>query len=163
MTAITGLGHVALKVKDVDRALAFYSGVLGFPEMLRLHHDDGSLFLIYLRITDDQYIEIFPNAREDRAPDIDANGVHHFCLTVEKLEPVLEALVAAGGQPYAWTKTDTGASALLPADRPVIGNGLDGNRQSWLQDPDGNRIELMEMAPDCLQYQAIRRLHAEPA
>ena len=55
MKAIVGLGHVALKVKDIDRSMAFYSGVLGFPEMLRLHHDDGSLFLIYLRVTDDQY------------------------------------------------------------------------------------------------------------
>ena len=38
--------------------------------------------------------------------------------------------------------------------------GADGNRQAWLEDPDGNRIELMEMADDCLQYQAIKRLHA---
>ncbi len=161
MKAIVGLGHVALKVKDVDRSMAFYNGVLGFPEMLRLHHDDGSLFLIYLRVTDDQYIEIFPNADSDQAPGIDANGMHHFCLTVDKLEPVVAALVAAGGKPYAWTRTDTGASALLPVEKPVIGNGLDGNRQSWLQDPDGNRIELMEMAPDCLQFQAIRRLQSE--
>ena len=35
---------------------------------------------------------------------------------------------------------------------------IDGNRQAWLEDPDGNRIELMEMAPDCLQYKAITRL-----
>ena len=40
---------------------------------------------------------------------------------------------------------------------------IDGNRQAWLEDPDGNRIELMEMAPDCLQYEAIRRLRAEAA
>jgi lactoylglutathione lyase len=161
MKAIVGLGHVALKVKDIDRSMAFYNGVLGFPEMLRLHHDDGSLFLIYLRVTDEQYIELFPDAENDQAPGVNANGVHHFCLTVDRLEPVVEALVAAGGKPYAWTKDASGASALLPSEKPVIGNGLDGNRQSWLQDPDGNRIELMEMAPDCLQYQAIRRLHAE--
>ena len=27
-------------------------------------------------------------------------------------------------------------------------------------DPDGNRIELMEMAEDCLQFQGLRRLRA---
>src|SRR6516164_8507526 len=150
MKAINGLGHVALKVKDVDKSMAFYSGVLGFPEMLRLHHDDGSLFLIYLRITDTQYLELFPNAANDRAPGPDANGANHFCLTVERLEPVLDALIANGGTPYAWTKTGAGM-ALQPVQKPVISNGLDGNRQSWLEDPDGNRIELMEMAPDCLQ------------
>jgi lactoylglutathione lyase len=160
MKTINGLGHVALKVKDVDKSMAFYNGVLGFPEMLRLHHDDGSLFLVYLRITDTQYLELFPNAANDRAPGLDANGVHHFCLTVERLEPVLDALLANGGTPYVWTKTKAGM-ALEPVGKPVISNGLDGNRQSWLEDPDGNRIELMEMAPDCLQYRAIRRLQSE--
>ena len=149
MKAINGLGHVALKVKDVDKSKAFYSGVLGCPEMLRLHHDDGSLFLIYLRITDTQYLELFPNAANDRAPGPDANGTNHFCLTVERLEPVLDALIANGGTPYAWKKTGAGM-ALQPVQKPVISNGL-----------DGNRIELMEMAPDCLQYRAIRRLQAE--
>ena len=66
MKAIVGLGHVALKVKDVDRSMAFYNGVLGFPEMLRLHHDDGSLFLIYLRVTDDRYPETVAMTADDR-------------------------------------------------------------------------------------------------
>ena len=160
MNAITSLGHVAIKVKDVDRSMAFYSGVLKFPEMLRLHHDDGSLFLIYLRITDTQYLEIFPDAATDRAPGTHANAVHHFCLTVEKLEPLLDAIAANGGSFAAWTTTEAGTD-LLAADGPTISNGLDGNRQAWLLDPDGNRIELMEMAPDCLQYRAIRRLQSE--
>jgi len=162
MKAIDGLGHVAIKVKDVDKSMGFYNGVLKFPEMLRLHHDDGSLFLIYLRITDTQYLEIFPNATTDHAPGGDTNGVHHFCLTVEKLEPVLDDIVASGGTLYAWTRTGSGME-LRPTSEPKISNGLDRNRQAWLQDPDGNRIELMEMAPDCLQYEAIRRLRAETA
>lgn len=162
MKAIDGLGHVALKVKDVDRSMAFYNGILQFPEMLRLHHDDGSLFLIYLRVTDTQYIELFPNAEGDRAPGPNANGTHHFCLTVEKMEPVLDEIVARGGQLYAWHSDETGME-LRPTETAHISNGLDGNRQCWLQDPDGNRIELMEMAEDCLQYKAIRELRAEPA
>jgi hypothetical protein len=28
----------------------------------------------------------------------------------------------------------------------------------WIEDPDGNRIEIMEMAPDCIQHQALARL-----
>ena len=35
--------------------------------------------------------------------------------------------------------------------------GADGNLQAWIEDPDGNRIELMQMAPDGLQAEAIRR------
>jgi lactoylglutathione lyase len=47
---------------------------------------------------------------------------------------------------------------LLP-----LKTAVDGNRQAWLEDPDGNRIELMEMAEDSLQLQAIRRLRAAGA
>ncbi len=60
---------------------------------------------------------------------------------MDKLEPLLEAIVANGGTLYAWTRTDTGRE-LQPTTTPTISNGLDGNRQAWLQDPDGNRIEL---------------------
>ena len=38
-------------------ASAFYTGKLGFAEMLRLDHEDGRLMLIYLRITDQQYLD----------------------------------------------------------------------------------------------------------
>ena len=32
----TGIGHVHLKVADIDRALAFYRDVLGFDQVMRL-------------------------------------------------------------------------------------------------------------------------------
>lgn len=158
MKNITGLGHVAIKVKDVERAMAFYSGVLGLREMLRLYHDDGSLFLVYVQVTDNEYIEIFPNAANDRAPGIHANGVHHFCLRVDEIETTVEKLRAKNTRFVAW-----GEGGLNPVEEPVISNGLDGNRQCWIEDPDGNRIELMEMAENCLQYQGVRRLREEAA
>ena len=144
MQGINGLGHVAIKVTDLERSLDYYVNKLGFPEMLRLKKDDGSVWLVYLRITDDQYLEVFPGAENDRAPGWDANGLNHVCLTVDDIEPVLAAIAAAG------------ISLLLP-----LKTAIDGNRQAWLEDPDGNRIELMEMAADSLQYKAIKRLHAE--
>jgi lactoylglutathione lyase len=30
----------------------------------------------------------------------------------------------------------------------------------WIVDPDGNRIEIMEMAPDCIQWDAIAKMKA---
>lgn len=143
MLGITGYGHVAIKVKYLDRTLAFYCGRLGLPEMFRLHHDDGSVMLVYLRITDGHYLEVFPRASGDRAPGDDANGIHHMCLTVEDMAATVRRIEAAG----------------IGLSRPVT-EGLDGNRQAWIEDPDGNRIELMEMHPDSLQHQAIARLAA---
>jgi lactoylglutathione lyase len=141
MQGIVGYGHVAIKVTDLDRSLDFYRDRLGFPEMLRLKNDDGSTWLVYLRITDDHYLEIFPGAENDRAPGWNANGVNHLCFTIEDLDATTGRIKAAG--------------IALTSE---IKQGLDGNRQAWIEDPDGNRIELMEMTHDCLQYQAIRRL-----
>ena len=141
MQGIVGYGHVAIKVTDLDRSLDFYRDRLGFPEMLRLKNDDGSTWLVYLRITDDHYLEIFPGAENDRAPGWNANGVNHLCFTIEDLDATTGRIKAAG--------------IALTSE---IKQGLESNRQAWIEDPDGNRIELMEMTHDCLQYQAIRRL-----
>ena len=144
MRGIAGFGHAAIKVKDLDATLRFYTGKLGFPEMMRLHDDDGSIRLIYLRITDDIYLEVFPGAETDRAPGPNANGVNHLCLTVGDLDDVCRDLQDKGIPLAAAMRT-----------------GADGNRQAWIEDPDGNRIELMEMDPDCLQYRGLKRLREE--
>jgi lactoylglutathione lyase len=143
---INGLGHVAIKVTDLDRSLDYYINKLGFPEMLRLRKDDGSVWLVYLRITDHQYLEVFPGAESDRAPGWNANGMNHMCLTVDDIDAVLAQVDAAG------------LSLLLP-----LKTAVDGNRQAWLEDPDGNRIELMEMAPDSLQTKAIDSIRLQGA
>jgi lactoylglutathione lyase len=144
MKGIKGFGHVAIKVKDLDATLGFYQDKLGFPEMLRLHKDDGSVWLVYLRITDDVYLEIFPGAENDRAPGKEANGVNHLCLMIDDLDAFCPELLAKG--------------IPLTAE---IKMGADGNRQAWIEDPDGNRLELMEMASDCLQYRGLKKLREE--
>jgi lactoylglutathione lyase len=140
MKSITGIGHVAIRVKDIDRTLGFYVGKLGFSEMMRLDRD-GRLWLLYLRITDDQYLEVFPEAAGDRAPPPEANGLNHMCLTVDSIDTAADELAALG----------------IPLKNPKK-LGADGNMQAWIEDPDGNRIELMQMAPDSLQAKAIERM-----
>jgi lactoylglutathione lyase len=144
MKGISSLGHIGIKVKNLEKSIAFYTETMGFPEMFRLHRDDGRVWLVYLRITDDQYLEIFPEAIQDRAPEPENNGINHFCLTVENIEEIVRQLEAKGVALYWPLKT-----------------GADNNRQAWVQDPDGNRIELMEMASNALQFKAINDLHAK--
>lgn len=143
MQGISGLAHVAIKVTDLDRTLDFYINKLGFPEMMRLHNDKGEVWLVYLRITDDQYLEVFPGAENDRAPGWNANGMNHMCLAVDDIEALVKEIEAAG------------IPLLLP-----LKVALDGNKQVWIEDPDGNRIELMQMDADSLQLKAIARLRA---
>jgi len=110
MRGFSSLGHVALKVKDVERTLAFYVGKLGCAEMMRLNKPDGSLWIVYLRVTDDQYIEIFPGAVGDRSPGWDAIGVNHFCLCVDDLDGVLAQMRKPGSRSLLarrWGSTTT--------------------------------------------------------
>lgn len=144
MKGISGLAHVAIKVTDLGRSLNFYVSQLGFPEMMRLHNDDGEVWLVYLRITDDQYLEIFPGAEDDRAPGWNANGMNHMCLAVDDVKALVAEIEAAG------------IPLLMP-----LKLALDGNWQAWIEDPDGNRIELMQMDPRSMQLQAIERLRRE--
>ncbi|RYE07577.1 MAG: VOC family protein [Hyphomicrobiales bacterium] len=144
MGAITGIGHVALKVYDLEKSLDFYRDKLGFREMMRIDHPDGGLWLVYLRITDEQFIEIFPGAENDRSPGWNGNAISHVCLTVDDLDAVVDRVEQAGIKLLIDKKT-----------------AADGNRQAWVEDPDGNRVEFMQLHPDSLQLKAIARLRAE--
>lgn len=137
----SSIGHIAIRVADVDRSLAFYVERLGFREMFRLHRDTGDLWLLYLHVTDEQYIEIFPDAVGEQAPDAQANGLNHLCLTVDDIEVAIDDL------------NRVGIDLFMP-----LKLGADGNKQAWIKDPDGNRIELMQMAPDSKQALAVAAL-----
>ncbi|HMF77710.1 MAG TPA: VOC family protein [Bryobacteraceae bacterium] len=60
---LNGISHVTFRVSDLEKARGFYTGVLGFPQCFDLKKKDGSLFLIVLKVNDDQYIEILPNLK----------------------------------------------------------------------------------------------------
>lgn len=143
MDRITGIGHVAIRARDLDTLLAFYTEKLGFAELFRLLADDGGVRLVYVRVTDAQYLEFFPNGTGDGPAPREAVGLNHICLTVDNLDMVVEALTVRG----------------IALARPLITGG-DGNRQAWIEDPEGNRIELMEMSPTGKQAQAIVAMHA---
>jgi lactoylglutathione lyase len=140
MLTVSSIAHVAIRVKDVERTLDFYSGKLGMREMMRLDRD-GRLWLLYLRITDTQFLEVFPEGVGDRAAERDAVGFNHMCLEVTNIDVALHELEAAG--------------VPLIRDKQM---GADGNWQAWIEDPDGHRIELMQMMPDSLQANAIARM-----
>jgi len=143
--AFSGFGHLAFRVNDLQTSLDFYAK-LGFPEFLRLTETNGEPWIAYLKISDVLYLELFPGGNGGWAPGPDHTGVHHLCLTTEDIEATAAHLASVGIAPVA---------PLDPTKR-----GADRNRGMWIIDPDGNRIEIMEMAPDCIQYEAIRDVNA---
>jgi lactoylglutathione lyase len=142
MKSIKSIGHVAVRVKDIEKSLDFYVRKLGFREMFRLDRDN-KLWIVYLRVTDDQFIELFPEAIGDRSPPAEAIGLNHICLTVDDMDDALADLTRHN----------------IPLYRPKKMQ-VDRNWQAWIEDPDGNRIELMQMADDGMQADAIRKMRA---
>ena len=119
----TIVGHVHLKVADLDRAIRFYSGVIGFEVMQRM--GDSAAFLS----AGGYHHHIGLNTWESRGgdpPPRGATGLYHAAFLfptraalAEVLRRVKEAGVELDGA------SDHGVSEAL-----------------YLQDPDGNGIEL---------------------
>lgn len=137
---ITGIGHVAFRVTDLERALSFYCGVLGFREAFRLEREDRpSPWIVYLRVAENIFVELFPVPADTVTPIDPRAGYSHYCLTVDDLPATLAEMAGRG---------------LAIEGAPKL--GLDGNWQYWVTDPDGNRIELMQIMPDSRQAVADR-------
>jgi len=141
------IGHVAFYVNDIEGTADFYSRVFGYREAFRMRRDDGSLGGVYLYITDFQFLEFFQasSASEGSAGTIGAAGgvagYAHFCVQVPVLEDAYKKAVAEGA----------------PIDAEIR-TGLSKCRMFWTHDPDGNKIEVMELPPESLQAQANERL-----
>jgi len=144
MTNFKRIGHIALRAKDIDASISFYCDMLGMEEAFRMYNEGGKLSTIYICLAPGQFIEIFPDGLVERKIESDTIGYSHFCIEVEDAAKTLETLRAKG----------------LPVDRELQ-TGFSKCRMFWTHDPDGNRIEFMELTPESLQAQAIKRLEAK--
>jgi catechol 2,3-dioxygenase len=119
----TRIGHVHLKVADLDRALAFYSGVLGFE--LQQKYGTQAAFVS----AGGYHHHIGLNTWESRGgtpPPSGHTGLFHTAIlypTRRDLADALRRLIAAGIQLDG--ASDHGVSEAL-----------------YLRDPDGNGVEL---------------------
>lgn len=132
---IKGLTHVAVRVSEMERALAFYCGVLGLKEQFRLTGEQGQVWLVYLKISDRQFIELFPGAG---GPHHDAGtaGTVHLCLEVDDIHAAFKELTSRG---------------LVPANGQGPVYAADKAWQFWTNDPDGNPIEFHQFTPESMQ------------
>ncbi|MDH3661096.1 MAG: VOC family protein [Alphaproteobacteria bacterium] len=117
------IGHVHLKVADLERALGFYCGVLGFDLMQR--HGDHAAFVS----AGGYHHHIGLNTWESKGgepPAPGTTGLYHVAI----LYPTRAALADALRRLQAAGITLTGAS-----DHGV-------SEALYLNDPDGNGLEL---------------------
>lgn len=130
---ITGITHAAIRVTDLARSLEFYSGVLGFAEQFSLTRENGEPWLVYLKVAENQFIELFPGAEGPHERPATA-AVVHICLQVDDIQQTYLELTSRG---------------LVAHSEPKL--GADGSWQFWTNDPDGNPIEFHQFTAESRQ------------
>lgn len=121
--AQTSIGHVHLKVANMERALQFYRDVLGFE--ITQHYGSSAVFLSAGGYH--HHIGLNTWHRKDAAPaPVNSAGLYHVAILYPSRKDLAEALIR-----------------LTEANYPLTGASDHGVSQAlYLNDPDGNGIEL---------------------
>lgn len=117
--------HVGLRVEDLERSLGFYTS-LGY-EMVGRVPETGFGSLTMLKLSDDEFVSV-ELVHDPSAGTVDPGGLNHLVIQVEDLQGTVARLAAHG----------------LQADAPSSPNGSEDFWTTWLTDPDGYRIELVQ-------------------
>ncbi len=142
---ITGMNHTGFVVSDLDRSVDFYTNTVGLKLVRRLERDGGPIshLLGYedtrikgaiLGFDDDgghvlELIEyINPSSAERPTSERAVLGASHLAFNVTDINGTFDRMIAAG------------AIELAP---PV--EIMPGRVGCYLQDPDGNWVELLEI------------------
>jgi lactoylglutathione lyase len=139
---IETIHHVALAVGDLERSVVFYVSQLGCRLVVRRRLEAGGYFaralgapaaaaniaVVRLGSATLELVQWDP-------PVTPVTGGAHLCLLVAQVGNELERLATYGIRP------------LAPAQRIEEGPNV-GGRIAWIQDPDGHRIELLELTPE---------------
>jgi lactoylglutathione lyase len=120
--------HTCYRIGDIDRSVAFYQA-LGFEEVGRFGLPDGATNVFMGLPGDGARLELTYN------PGVDSyelgTGYTHSAVTADDLDGALAQLHEQGIEP----------------EKPPYPVREGGNRLCFVRDPDGYRIELIEMDP----------------
>jgi catechol 2,3-dioxygenase-like lactoylglutathione lyase family enzyme len=127
---VVDMDHVAVRVRDIDRALAFYHDLLGMPVRDRERFEAGEVPYVAV-VAGGRHLHLVPS---DDAVDV---GGEHVCLllrsdgtgTRAELDALLDDLRDAGVE--------------VEAGEPHERYGAYGRDwAAYVRDPDGRRVEL---------------------
>ena len=141
---IRQLAHVCFFTDQIAQMVDFYRDGLGLPVQFTLDTSAGELMGYYFSCGSTSFIEVFDQALAiaqwgGQTQELTAGSrFRHICLEVTQLDQFIHTLGDRGIQTSS------------------ISTGMDGSRQSWIKDPDGNAIELMEYTDHSKQLHHTR-------
>lgn len=130
---VVGVNHVGIAVDDLDGTLEYYTQTLGFPEAFRVVGDDGEIVLVYVQVSRDTFVELQPANAERPA------GITHFGIHVDNMDAAVAMFRQRGAD--VDDPRGSGTNAIL----------------SNIADPNGIRIELLELPPNSEHARATER------
>jgi catechol 2,3-dioxygenase-like lactoylglutathione lyase family enzyme len=120
--------HVGLRVEDLERSLGFYTS-LGYEVVGTVPETEfGSLTM--LKLPKDSFVSL-ELVHDPGAGTITPAGLNHFVIAVEALHDTVDRLAALG----------------IEVEEPSSPSGSEDFWTTWLTDPDGYRIELVQWPP----------------
>jgi catechol-2,3-dioxygenase len=136
MTATSGLptqlGHVALRVRNLDRAIGFYRDVVGLP--LHSRHGDAVAFL-GIRADASHEVALFALGDDAPGPEPNRVGMYHMAwemASFEDLQAFHKRLVASGAKITGYSDRQCNVMFLDP----------DGNENEAIWEPKEEVKEL---------------------
>jgi lactoylglutathione lyase len=128
---ILGVAHVALYVSDLPKARAFYEDLLGYQEAFSLKREDGSVRIVFLKVNEHQYLELFTD------PPKNDGQLNHLAIYTDSAQQMRDYLAAH--------------DIKVPATVP---KGKTGNLNFTITDPDRHGLEIVQYEPDSLSAQS---------
>jgi lactoylglutathione lyase len=131
---VKGVAHVCFIVHDLAKAVDFYQNVLGLKPAFDFINEKGQRFGIYMHAGHRTFIELFQSGHDQPA---DGQSYRHLCLEVDDVTKSVTRIKQHGVKVSEAKK------------------GTDLSWQAWLEDPDGNKIELMSYTHESKQLKSI--------
>jgi catechol 2,3-dioxygenase-like lactoylglutathione lyase family enzyme len=132
-SGVVMMNHVGINVPNVEEAVSYYTEKMGYREAFRVNDDKGQPRLVYMQISKNTFLELNPANAQRPA------GFTHYGLHVEKVADAVARFRKSGLKVSDPNTSDTKA---------VLAN---------ITDPYMGRIELAELTPESLHYNAIQR------
>jgi catechol 2,3-dioxygenase len=127
------IGHVNLKVSNLERSLAFYEGVLGLKVTKRIGEE--AAFLAYEGYHHDICINTW-QSRDGSPPPQNTTGLFHLAIVYAARSSLLDAF-----------RRVKAAGIAIDA---VVDHGV--SESIYLRDPDQNGVELYWDRPSALWF-----------
>jgi catechol 2,3-dioxygenase len=158
--AQTKIGHVHLKVADIDRALSFYRDILGFE--VTQYYGSSAVFLSAGGYHHHIGLNTWHSKNASAAP-VNTAGLYHLAILYPTRRDLAEVLMRLIQAKYALTgASDHGVSQALYLNDPDQ-NGVelywDRPKEEWPLDADGK----LQMVTDALDLEdLLKEVHHAP-